>query len=174
MGWTPSRGSVCVFRLTSVHRPPRRYHRIADRCLSAFHPGKINGKVMSSVRQQVALWPDLPQEKHFISDQSRCAGRCLNSWLGIRLLSRKLCNLVSNLVGSYVVGKAGFLSKNFPSGGVLANIDGSGVFIVILAPGLSISTNFLSRSLESSTNRSGLFTVIARTVSGSFSGGLTT
>ena len=102
---------------------------------------------MSSIGQRVALWPDLPQEKHFTSEQSRCTGHCLNSWLGIRLLSRKLCNLVSNLVGSCVAGKAGFLSATFSLKRCtnLSNVDGSGAFIVVLAPGVNISTNFLSR-----------------------------
>ena len=131
---------------------------------------------MSSVGQRVALWPDLPQEKHFTSDQSRWTGRCLNSWLGIRLLLRKLCNFVSNLVGCCLAGKAGFLSATFSFKRCtnFSNVDGSGAFIVVLAPGVSISTNFLSSSLVSSTERSGLFTVIARTVAGSFSDGFTT
>ena len=76
---------------------------------------------MSNVGQRVALWPDLPQEKHFTSDQSRCTGRCLNSWFGLCLPSKKVCNLVSNLVGSVGAGKTP---------------DGSGALAVEVAPGV--------------------------------------
>ena len=131
---------------------------------------------MSSVGQRVALWPDLPHEKHFTSDQSRWTGRCLNSCLGIRSLFRKLCNFNPNLVGSCVSGKTGFVAAtlSLKRCTILSNVDGSGAFIVVLTPGLSISTNLLSSALVSSTELSGLFTVIARAVSGSLSAGLTT
>ena len=131
---------------------------------------------MSIVGQRVALWPDLLHEKHFTSDQSRCTGRCLNSWFGIRLPSKKVCNLVSNFIGSVVAGKTGFLAAAFfvRSCTNLSNTDGSGALAVEVAPGVSISTSFLSSSLVSSTERSGLFTVTAHSGSGSFSDVLTT
>ena len=115
---------------------------------SAFHPGNINGKVMSIVGQRVALWPDLPHEKHFTSDKSCCTGRCLNCWFGIYLPSKKVCNLVSNFVGSVGAGKTGFLAAAFSirSCTNLSNTDGSGALAVEVAPGVSISTNFLSSS----------------------------
>ena len=94
---------------------------------------------MSNVGQRVTLWPDLLHEKHFTSDQSHCTGRCLNSWLGIRLSSKKVCNLVSNFVGSFGTGKTGFLAATFSvkSCTNLSNTDGSGAFIVGLALGLA-------------------------------------
>ena len=131
---------------------------------------------MSSVGQRVALWPDLPHEKHFTSDQSRCTGHGLNCWFVICLPSKKVCNLVSNFVGSVGAGKTGFLVAAFSvkSCTNLSNTDGSGALAVEVAPRVSISTNFLSSSLVSSTERSGLFTVTAHTGSGSFSDVLTT
>ena len=131
---------------------------------------------MSNVGQRVALWPDFPQEKHFISAQSRCTGRCLNSWSALCLPLRKFCSLVSNLIGSVCTGKVGFLVATFSvkSCQELSNPNGSGTLVVGVAFGVSISTSFLSSSLVSSTGHSGLFTVTARTGSGSFSGVLTT
>ena len=129
---------------------------------------------MSSVGQRVTLWPDLPHEKHFTSDQSHRTGRGLNCWFGICLPSKKVCNLVSNFVGSAGAGETGFLVAAFSvrSCTNLSNTDGA--LAVEVAPGVNISTNFLSSSLVSSTERSGLFTVTARTGSGSFSDFLTT
>ena len=114
---------------------------------------------MSSFGQRVALWPDLPHEKHFTSDQSRWTGRCLNSCLGIRSLFWKVCDFDPNLFGSCVSGKAGFIAAilSLKRCAILSNIDGSGAFIIVLTPRLSISTTLLSSALVSSTERSGLF-----------------
>ena len=117
-----------------------------------------------------------PHEKHFTSDQSRRTGRGLNCWFGICLPSKKVCNLVYNFVGSAGAGETGFLVAAFSvkSCTNLSNTDSSGALAVEVAPGVNISTNFLSNSLLSSTERSGLFTVTVRTGSGSFSDILTT
>ena len=127
---------------------------------------------MSNVGQWVALWPDFPHEKHFTSDQSRRTGRGLNCWFGICLPSKKVCNLVSNFVGSAGAGETGFLVAAFSvkSCTNLSNTDGSGALAVEVAPGVNISTN----SLLSFTEHSGLFTVTVHTGSGSFSDFLTT
>ena len=111
---------------------------------------------MSSIGQRVALWPDLPHEKHFTSGQSRRTGRGLNCWFGICLPSKKVCNLVSNFIGSADAGESGFLVAAFSvkSCTNLSNTDGSGALAVEVAPGVNISTNFLSSSLVSSTERS--------------------
>ena len=124
---------------------------------------------MSSFGQRVALWPDLPHEKHITSDQSRWTGRCLNSCLGIRSLFWKVGNFDPNLFSSCVSGQAGFIAAilSLKRSAILSNIDGSGAFVIVLTPRLSISTSLLSSALVSSTERSGLFTVPARTVSGS-------
>ena len=105
---------------------------------------------MSNVGQRVALWPDFPQEKHFISAQSHCTGRCLNSWSTLCLPSRKFCSLVSNLIGSVCTGKVGFLVATFSvkSWANLTNPASSGPLVVGVAFS-SISTSFLSSSLVS-------------------------
>ena len=119
---------------------------------------------MSSVGQRVALWPDLPHEKHFTSDQSRHTGRGLNCWFSICLPSKEVCNLVSNFIGSADAGETGFLVAAFSvkSCTNLSNTDGSGALAVEVAPDVNISTNFLSSSLVSSTERS---TTIAQSIS---------
>ena len=116
----------------------------------------MNGKVISNVGQRVALWPDFPQEKHFISAQSRCTGRCLNSWSALSLPSRKSCSLVSNFISSVCIGKVGFLVATFSvkSWANLSKPASSGTLVVGVAFGVSISTSFLSSSLVSSTGHS--------------------
>ena len=99
----------------------------------------MNGKVMSNVGQWVALWPDFPHEKHFTSDQSRRTGRGLNCWFGICLPSKKVCNLVSNFVGSAGAGETGFLvaALSVKSCTNLSNTDGSGALAVEVALALT-------------------------------------
>ena len=136
----------------------------------------MNGKVTSYVGQRVTLWPVFPHEKHITSDQLRRTGRGLNCWFGNCFPLKKVCNLVSNFVGSAGAGETGFLVATF-SIRICTNLsltDGSGALAVAVATGVNISTNFLSNSLLSSTERSGLFTVTVRTGSGSCSDFLTT
>ena len=136
----------------------------------------MKGKVSSNVGQRVALWPEFPHEKQFTSDQSRRTGRGLNCWFGNCFPLKKVCNLISNFVGSAGDGETGFFVATFSikSCTNFPNTGGSGALAVAVAAGVNISTNFLSNSLLSSTERSGLFIVTVHTGFGSFSDFLTT